>query len=58
MHFAAASLVGESMTDPQKYYLNNVGGTLSLLAAMREAGCRRLARLRGFALENADFEIF
>jgi UDP-glucose-4-epimerase GalE len=42
MHFAAASLVGESMTDPQKYYLNNVAGTLSLLAAMREAGCRRL----------------
>jgi UDP-glucose-4-epimerase GalE len=42
MHFAAASLVGESTTDPQKYYLNNVGGTLSLLAAMREAGCRRL----------------
>jgi UDP-glucose 4-epimerase len=36
MHFAAASLVGESMTDPQKYYLNNVGGTLSLLAAMRK----------------------
>ena len=42
MHFAAASLVGESMTDPQKYCLNNVAGTLSLLAAMREAGCRRL----------------
>ena len=42
MHFAAASLVGESMTDPQKYYLNNVAGTLSLLAAMRDAGCRHL----------------
>jgi UDP-glucose 4-epimerase len=42
MHFAAASLVGESMTDPQKYYVNNVGGTLSLLGAMREAGCARL----------------
>jgi UDP-glucose-4-epimerase GalE len=42
MHFAAASLVGESMTDPQKYYVNNVGGTLSLLSAMREAGCQRL----------------
>jgi UDP-glucose 4-epimerase len=42
MHFAAASLVGESMADPQKYYLNNVAGTLSLLAAMREAGCHRL----------------
>ena len=42
MHFAAASLVGESMTDPQTYYVNNVGGTLSLLGAMREAGCARL----------------
>src|SRR5579859_958196 len=42
MHFAAASLVGESMADPQKYYVNNVNGTLSLLGAMREAGCHRL----------------
>ncbi|MBV9530025.1 MAG: UDP-glucose 4-epimerase GalE, partial [Bradyrhizobium sp.] len=42
MHFAAASLVGESVADPQKYYVNNVSGTLSLLAAMREAGCRRI----------------
>jgi UDP-glucose 4-epimerase/UDP-arabinose 4-epimerase len=42
MHFAAFSQVGESVADPQKYYLNNVGGTLSLLAAMRETGCRRL----------------
>src|SRR5262245_48709436 len=42
MHFAAASLVGESMTDPQKYYVNNVNGTLSLLTAMREAGCHHL----------------
>jgi len=38
MHFAAASLVGESMTDPQKYYINNVSGTLSLLDAMRDHG--------------------
>jgi UDP-glucose 4-epimerase len=42
MHFAAASLVGESMADPQKYYVNNVNGTLSLLGAMRDAGCHRL----------------
>jgi UDP-glucose 4-epimerase len=42
LHFAAASLVGESVADPQKYYINNVTGTLSLLAAMREAGCRRI----------------
>jgi UDP-glucose-4-epimerase GalE len=42
MHFAAASLVGESMADPEKYYVNNVTGTLSLLEAMRHAGCKRL----------------
>jgi UDP-glucose-4-epimerase GalE len=42
MHFAAASLVGESVTDPQKYYLNNVVGTLSLLDVMRGSGCTRL----------------
>src|SRR4029077_5080848 len=42
MHFAAASLVGESVSDPQKYYVNNVAGTLNLLAAMRDAGCAKL----------------
>lgn len=29
MHFAAASLVGESMQDPSKYYRNNVVNTLN-----------------------------
>mgnify|MGYP003299000121 CR=1 FL=1 len=38
MHFAASSLVGESVSDPQKYYVNNLAGTLSLLEAMRDAG--------------------
>ena len=38
IHFAAFAYVGESVTDPAKYYRNNVAGTLSLLAAMREAG--------------------
>jgi UDP-arabinose 4-epimerase len=38
LHFAAFAYVGESVTDPAKYYGNNVGGTLSLLAGMREAG--------------------
>ena len=37
VHFAAYSYVGESVTDPAKYYGNNVGGTLSLLNAMRAA---------------------
>ncbi len=42
MHFAASSLVGESVVDPAKYYANNVAGTLWLLGAMRKAGCNRL----------------
>lgn len=42
MHLAASSLVGESIADPQKYYINNLAGTLTLLSAMRKAGCSRL----------------
>src|SRR5512136_3112695 len=33
-HFAASSLVGESMRDPGRYFDNNVGGVRSLLVAM------------------------
>jgi UDP-glucose-4-epimerase GalE len=55
MHFAAASLVGESVIDPQKYYRNNVVGTLALLEAMREAGCHRLVfSSTGAVYGNAD----
>jgi UDP-arabinose 4-epimerase len=42
MHFAAFSAVGESVADPQKYYLNNLAGSLSLLRGMREAKCETL----------------
>lgn len=42
IHFAANSLVGESMQNPGKYYDNNVFGTLSLLEAMKDAGVRRI----------------
>lgn len=38
MHFAAFAYVGESVTDPSKYYWNNVVGTLTLLDAMRQHG--------------------
>jgi UDP-arabinose 4-epimerase len=38
MHFAAFAYVGESVSDPETYYRNNLGGTLTLLGAMREAG--------------------
>src|SRR6266850_1100442 len=55
MHFAASSLVGESVADPQKYYVNNLAGTLSLLETMREAGCNRLVfSSTGAVYGNAD----
>ncbi|HEX3560634.1 MAG TPA: UDP-glucose 4-epimerase GalE [Pyrinomonadaceae bacterium] len=42
IHMAADSLVGESATNPAKYYRNNVAAGLSLLEAMNETGVRRL----------------
>lgn len=42
MHFAANALVGESMTNPGKYFRNNVSGGVNLLEAMMAAGCKRL----------------
>ncbi|HIA19752.1 MAG TPA: UDP-glucose 4-epimerase GalE [Planctomycetaceae bacterium] len=42
MHFAASSLVGESVTDPGKYYRNNVLGSFRLLEAMRSANVQKL----------------
>lgn len=42
IHMAAHSLVGESVTDPAKYYRNNVVAGLSLLDAMRDADVHRL----------------
>ncbi|MGC8642987.1 MAG: UDP-glucose 4-epimerase GalE [Isosphaeraceae bacterium] len=42
MHFAAYAYVGESVTDPAKYYQNNVIGALSLMEAMRAVGVSRI----------------
>jgi UDP-glucose 4-epimerase len=42
MHFAAATYVGESVTNPDYHYRNNIAGTLSLLSAMRAAGVSRM----------------
>jgi UDP-glucose-4-epimerase GalE len=42
MHFAAYAYVGESVAEPELYYLNNVSGSLNLMAAMRRHGLKRL----------------
>lgn len=42
IHFAAYALVGESMSDPMKYFTNNVKGGINLLEAMASVGCKRI----------------
>lgn len=42
IHFAAHALVGESVANPAKYYRNNVGGTLTLLEAMKAHDIHRI----------------
>ena len=42
LHFAAKSLVGESVAEPAKYWAGNLGGTLALLEAMRVAGVKNI----------------
>lgn len=42
VHFAALKAVGESVEQPLHYYANNVGGTITLLAAMDKAAVRNM----------------
>lgn len=42
VHLAGFSAVDESVREPEKYYSNNVVGTLGLLSGMRQVGCNRL----------------
>jgi UDP-arabinose 4-epimerase len=42
IHFAAFAYVGESVSDPAKYYRNNVAGSLALFTAIRDAGLGKI----------------
>src|SRR6202034_448088 len=42
LHFAALALVGESVSHPERYYHNNVVGTLNLLDAMQASKVPRM----------------
>ncbi len=42
IHFAGLKAVGESVAKPLEYYENNIGGTVTLCEAMRDAGCKKL----------------
>ncbi|MDB6075968.1 MAG: UDP-glucose 4-epimerase [Verrucomicrobiaceae bacterium] len=41
LHFAAFAFVGESVTDPLKYYRNNLAAPLTLLETMQKHGCKQ-----------------
>lgn len=41
IHFAAYAYVGESVSDPLKYYKNNIARPLALLQVMQEKGCKK-----------------
>ena len=42
IHFAGLKAVGESVQKPVEYYHNNITGTLMLIKAMRENGCKKI----------------
>lgn len=42
IHFAASSLVGESVQEPLKYYRNNVGAAINLLETMNRFGVKKI----------------
>ena len=42
IHFAGLKAVGESCEKPVEYYNNNIYGTLTLVGAMKEAGCKKI----------------
>lgn len=42
LHFAASAIVGESMSAPRKYFLNNVGNTLNFPEAVADSGVNQI----------------
>lgn len=42
IHMAASSLVGESVTDPHRYFINNITAGITLLDAMLSAGVKKI----------------
>lgn len=57
MHFAAKSLVPESVKAPEVYYDNNIGGTLTLLECLRDKGVRNLVFSSTCAIYGARDEL-
>lgn len=52
LHFAALKAVGESVSQPLKYYSNNLTGTLVLLEVMQEHDCTSIGALPDVRLDT------
>lgn len=57
LHFAAYSLVGESMTRPMRYFRNNTAGSLALLETLLGCGLRRFVLSSTAALYGTPDEV-
>ena len=57
VHFAANSLVGESMSDPMKYFHNNVYGTMVLLEVMRRHQVKKIIFSSSAAVYGSHLEM-
>lgn len=55
IHFAGLKAVGESVSNPLAYYDNNVNGTLVLLEAMKEFGCKKIVFISQTAVGKREF---
>lgn len=57
IHFAGLKAVGESVSVPLKYYHNNITGTLVILEAMINAGCKRLVFSSSATVYGANTDV-
>ena len=57
LHFAALSIVGDSVADPLSYFDNNVGGSVSLLRAMEAAGVGKIVVSSSAAVYGAPKQL-
>ena len=56
IHFAGLKAVGESVEKPLEYYDNNIGGSVTLLEAMRDAGCKKIVFSSSATVYGAENE--
>ncbi|MBP5208821.1 MAG: UDP-glucose 4-epimerase GalE [Clostridia bacterium] len=56
IHFAGLKAVGESVQKPLEYYDNNIGGTVTLLEAMRDHGCKKMIFSSSATVYGSDNE--